>query len=136
MKWGQLVDFRLNSTSGVATYLQLVHQVEQALRLGALEVGDQLPTVREVVGSLAINPNTVARAYRELEAAGLVEGRQGQGTFVVATLAGAGLSAHGRLRRELEGWIEGAFEVGLDRESVLALFDSTLDAVGRVEGAA
>ena len=131
-----MVDFRLSSTSGVATYLQLVQQVEQALRLGVLEVGDQLPTVREVVASLAINPNTVARAYRELEAAGLVEGRQGQGTFVVATLAGVGLSAHGRLRRELEGWIEGAFEVGLDRESVVALFDSTLDAVGTMEGAA
>ena len=136
MKWGRLVDFRLNSTSGVATYLQLVHQVEQALRLGVLEVGDQLPTVREVVASLAINPNTVARAYRELEVAGLVEGRQGQGTFVVATLAGAGLAAHGRLRRELEDWIEGAFDQGLDRESVVALFDSTLYAVGHVEGAA
>ncbi len=131
-----MIEFRLSSTSGVATYLQLVQQVKQALRLGLLEVGDQLPTVREVVASLAINPNTVARAYRELELAGLLEGRQGQGTFVVGTLAGAGLSAHRRLQNELEGWIEAAFDAGLDRESVVALFDSTLRSVEAVEGAA
>jgi DNA-binding transcriptional regulator YhcF (GntR family) len=128
-----LIEFRLSSTSGVATYLQLVRQVEQALRLGLLEVGDQLPTVREVVASLAINPNTVSRAYRELELSGLVEGRQGQGTFVVGTLAGVGLSAHGRLQLELEVWIDAALAAGLDRESVVALFDSTLRIVGATE---
>ena len=131
-----MIEFRLSSTSGIATYLQLVQQVKQALRLGLLEVGDQLPTVREVVASLAINPNTVSRAYRELELSGLVEGRQGQGTFVVGTLAGVGLSAHGRLQRELEVWIEAALAAGLDRESVVALFDSTLRIVGAAEDAA
>lgn len=131
-----MIEFRLDTGSGVATYAQLVQQVRQALRLGILRVGDQLPTVREVVASLAINPNTVARAYRELESEGLVAGRQGQGTFVVATLAGPGLDAHAALRRGLEEWIATAREAGLDGESMVALFDSTLRATALIEGAA
>src|SRR5881409_3909780 len=80
------IDFRLDPASGVPTYLQLVQQVEQAVRLGYLRQGDQLPKVREVVASLAINPNTVLKAYRELEHKGLANGRPGQGTFIQATL--------------------------------------------------
>ena len=79
-----MIDFRLDARSGVPTYLQLVQQVKQAVRLGILHPGDQLPTVREVVASLAINPNTVLKAYRELDQEGLAEGRRGQGTFVSA----------------------------------------------------
>ena len=79
----QSVTFHLNSDSGVPAYLQLVQQIKQALRMGALEVGDQLPTVKEVVAEVAINPNTVMKAYWELEHEGLVEGRQGVGTFVI-----------------------------------------------------
>src|SRR5262245_42608644 len=84
---GSPIEFRLATTSGVPTYLQLVHQVEHALRLGYLKPGDQLPRVREVVASLAINPNTVLKAYKELETKGLAAGRPGQGTFVQATLS-------------------------------------------------
>ncbi len=131
-----MIEFHLNAASGVATYVQLVQQVRQALRLGLLEVGDQLPTVREVVAVLAINPNTVAKAYRELESEGLVEGRQGQGTFVVATLAGRGLGAHAELRPELEAWLRSAFAAGLDEESVVALFDATLRSLMQETGAA
>ena len=80
------IEFRLDPASGVPTYLQLVHQVEHALRLGYLKPGDQLPKVRDVVASLAINPNTVSKAYRELETKDLIEGRPGQGTFILATL--------------------------------------------------
>ena len=76
-----MIEFQLDPTSGVATYLQLVQQVHQALQLGLLEPGDQLPTAQQVVGKLAINPNTVLKAYRELEREGLAEGRPGQGTF-------------------------------------------------------
>src|ERR1700735_5109974 len=82
-----LIEFRLDGSSGVPTYLQLVQQVEQALRLGYLKPGDQLPKVRDVVASLAINPNTVLKAYRELEHRGLAAGRPGQGTFIEATLS-------------------------------------------------
>src|SRR5580700_6768176 len=87
---GSLVVFRLDGASGVPTHLQLVHQVEHALRLGYLKPGDQLPKVRDVVASLAINPNTVLKAYRNLELKGLAAGRPGQGTFVLATLSQIG----------------------------------------------
>src|ERR1700683_574139 len=80
------IEFRLDPASGVPTSLQLVQQVEHALRLGYLKPGDQLPKVRDVVASLAINPNTVLKAYRELETKGLTAGRPGQGTFLQATL--------------------------------------------------
>src|SRR6202795_4259587 len=81
-----MIEFHLDVRSGVPTYLQLVQQVRQAVRLGILVPGDQLPTVKEVVGRLAINPNTVLKAYRELDHERLVEGRRGQGTFVSSDL--------------------------------------------------
>ena len=81
-----MIEFQLDTASGVATYLQLVQQVHQALQLGILEPGDQLPTAQQVVAKLAINPNTVLKAYRDLEREGLVRPRPGQGTFVVGTL--------------------------------------------------
>src|SRR5690606_41255346 len=89
-----MVEFQLDRGSGVATYLQLVHQVKHALRLGTLRPGDQLPTAREVVEKLAINPNTVLKAYRELEREGLVAGRPGQGTFVQRGIGGGGPAGH------------------------------------------
>jgi len=121
-----VIEFRLDARSGVATYLQIVQQVEEALRLGTLGVGDQLPTVREAVAELAINPNTVARAYRELERAGLVVARQGRGTFVARGLASASLQHHEELRRRLEEWLADADAAGLDDESVKALVSATL----------
>ena len=83
-----MIEFRLDQRSGVAPYLQLAQQVRHSLRLGYLRPGDQLPRVKDVVGSLAINPNTVLKAYRELEREGLVEGRPGVGTFVLRGLDG------------------------------------------------
>ncbi|MFB7511025.1 GntR family transcriptional regulator, partial [Streptomyces broussonetiae] len=85
------IGFRLDPGSGVPTYLQLVQQVEQAVRLGYLRQGDQLPRVKDVVAGLAINPNTVLKAYRELEHRGLVAGRRGVGTFVEGTVERVGL---------------------------------------------
>ena len=97
-----MIEFHLDGRSGVAPYLQLIHQVRQALRLGLLREGDQLPTVKDVAAGLAINPNTVLKAYRELEYEGLVAARPGIGTFVTGTLGGASLAAHGPLRRDLQ----------------------------------
>ena len=77
-----MIEFHLNARSGVAPYMQLIQQVRQAIRLGTIGEGDRLPTVKEVVARLAINPNTVLKAYRELEREGLVEARRGLGTFV------------------------------------------------------
>ena len=121
-----MIEFHLDPRSGVAPYLQIVQQVKEALRLGLLDVGDQLPTVREVVADLAINPNTVAKGYRELEASGLVEARPGRGTFITSTLAAPSLKHHEALRRELESWLEAAERAGLDEESIRAVISTTL----------
>jgi GntR family transcriptional regulator len=103
-----------------------VQQVKEALRLGTIDVGDQLPTVREVVADLAINPNTVAKAYRDLEHEGLVVAYQGRGTFVASTLAPASLRHHEELRAALERWLQTAETAGLDEESIRALISATL----------
>src|SRR6202162_3094123 len=120
------VEFRLDPASGVPTHLQLVHQVEHAMRLGYLKPGDQLPKVRDAVASLAINPNTVLKAYRELEIKGLATGRPGQGTFVQATLSQATLPELTRLRGPLLGWLATAETAGLDDDGIVALFTSVL----------
>jgi GntR family transcriptional regulator len=120
------IEFRLDPASGVPTYLQLVQQVEHALRLGYLKPGDQLPKVRDVVASLAINPNTVLKAYKELETKGLAAGRPGQGTFVQATLTQVALSELTALRRTLLGWVTSADDAGLDGDGIVALVSSVL----------
>ncbi|MGZ4572941.1 MAG: GntR family transcriptional regulator [Actinomycetes bacterium] len=123
-----MIEFSLDTRSGVSPYLQVVQQVRQALRLGLLTEGDQLPTIKDVVGSLAINPNTVLKAYRELERDGLVAARPGVGTFVTRTLADDSLAAHEPLRRELARWLAKARRAGLDEESIDALLTSTFRA--------
>src|SRR5919202_3699067 len=100
-----LIEFHLDTGSGVAPYQQLVRQVRHALRLGLLDEGDQLPTVKDVVAQLAINPNTVLKAYRELEHEGVVAARPGVGTFVTATLNGASFAVIGPLRQDLRRWL-------------------------------
>ena len=120
------VEFRLDPASGVPTYLQLVQQVEHALRLGYLNEGDQLPKVRDVVESLAINPNTVLKAYRELETKGYTVGRPGQGTFIKATPAPVALPELTVLARSLSGWLADADGAGLDEPGIVALFTGTL----------
>jgi GntR family transcriptional regulator len=120
------IEFRLDSVSGVPTYLQLVHQVEHALRLGYLKPGDRLPKVRDVVASLAINPNTVLKAYRELEVKGLTIGRPGQGTFIQATVVRVALPELTQLRRTLLRWLTTADSAGLDEDGVVALFRSVM----------
>ena len=123
-----MIEFSLDGRSGLAPYLQVVQQVRQALRLGLLREGDQLPTVKDVVARLAINPNTVLKAYRELERDGLVAARPGVGTFVTRSLTDASLAAHEPLRRELQRWLAKARQAGLDEESIEALFASVFRA--------
>ena len=120
-----MIAFHLDTHSGVPAYLQLAQQVKQALRLGLLDVNDQLPTVREVVEQVIINPNTVLKAYRELEREGLVVSRPGQGTFIARTLAAISPASLAALRRSLTRWLRDAHEAGLDDESVIALFTAT-----------
>lgn len=124
-----MIEFVLDGRSRVSTYMQLVLQVKQALRVGLLTPGDQLPRVREVAGSLAINPNTVLKAYRELEIEGLAEGRPGVGTFITRTLAGPSLANQADLRADLADWLRKAEAAGLAREDITALIDTTMRAV-------
>jgi GntR family transcriptional regulator len=122
-----VLDFQLDRGSGVATYLQLVHQVKHALRLGVLEPGDRLPTAKDVVAKLAINPNTVLKAYRELEREGLVAPRPGLGTFITRRLGGVSTEDHARLRAQLADWVAAGTEAGMDIEDLRALFASVMD---------
>jgi GntR family transcriptional regulator len=123
-----LIEFHLDGHSKVATYMQLVQQVKQSMRTGMLGAGDQLPKVRDVAEALAINPNTVSKAYRQLEIEGLVEGRPGVGTFVKRSLAGPSLANQASLRRGLEAWLRKARGAGLDREDIVAIVETTMRA--------
>jgi GntR family transcriptional regulator len=117
-----MIEFHLETRSGVPTYLQLAQQVRQAVRLGLLRPGDQLPTVKEVVGQLAINPNTVLKAYRELEHDGVAEGRRGVGTFVREQAAPLPADEVKELRGSLQRWVNRARAAGLDDDGMAALF--------------
>jgi GntR family transcriptional regulator len=126
-----VIEFHLDGRSGLSPYQQLVQQVRHALRLGLLNEGDQLPKVKDVVAALAINPNTVLKAYRELEHDGLVAARPGVGTFVTATLNGATFAVLAPLRQDIQRWIAKARRAGLDDESIEALFMSTFRSAAR-----
>jgi GntR family transcriptional regulator len=123
-----MISFRVDGRSGVAPYLQIVRQVRQALRMGVLDVGDQLPSVREVVAEVAVNPNTVLKAYRDLEREGLIEARAGHGTFVRKRPPGPPPGTHSRLGRSLGHWVREAREAGLDDESMESLLRVALRA--------
>ena len=127
-----VLDFHLDRRAGLPPYQQLIQQVQQAVRLGTLVPGDQLPTARSVVAALGINPNTVLKAYRELEHAGVVEMRAGVGTFVLASAPPATVTEHPRLRTRLATWMLAAQQAGLAPGDVRALFEATLtDTYGR-----
>ncbi|MFF4246613.1 GntR family transcriptional regulator [Streptomyces sp. NPDC001822] len=124
-----VVVFRIDRRSGVATYLQIVRQVEQALRMGALEEGDRLPTAAQVAATTKVNPNTTLKAYRELERAGLAEVRQGAGTFITRSLNEPDSGPGWPLRAALNDWLHLAREEGLGGEEVQAVFRSAFEAV-------
>ncbi|MCK2237450.1 MULTISPECIES: GntR family transcriptional regulator [unclassified Crossiella] len=122
-----MIEFRIDRHSGVATYLQIAAQVKQAMRMGLLGPGDQLPTAREVVAATTVNPNTVLKAYRELEHEGLVAGRRGMGTFVTASLATDAVKLGAPLRQDLEQWMGRAVTDGLVLEEVDAIYTDVRD---------
>jgi GntR family transcriptional regulator len=123
-----LLHFHLDARSGVPTYMQLVNQVRRATRNSTLHSGDRLPTAREVVAALAINPNTVLKAYTQLESEGLVVSRPGLGTFIAQGIpAPLAPATQRQLRRGLDAWIRSAAAAGLDREGMLALINLAMD---------
>jgi GntR family transcriptional regulator len=117
-----MIEFQLDTASGVATYLQLTQQVRQALQLGLLEPGDQLPTAQQVVARLAINPNTVLKAYRDLEREGLVRPRPGQGTFVIRTLSRTDPSTQAQFMASMTKWLSRARSAGLSPDDIEAIY--------------
>ncbi|WP_329200886.1 MULTISPECIES: GntR family transcriptional regulator [unclassified Streptomyces] len=121
-----MVVFHIERRGGLPAYLQIVRQVELALRMGALTEGDKLPTAAQVAAATKVNPNTTLKAYRELERAGLVEVRQGAGTFVTHAPRPAAAQQESRLRGGLTTWMREAREEGLGAPDVIALFDSVL----------
>lgn len=121
-----MIEFHLDTRSGVAPYLQLVAQVRNALLLGLLAEGDKLPTVKEVVAAVAINPNTVSKAYRELEHQGLAAAKPGVGTFITRSLGQASLAEHGPLQDELRAWLAKARAAGLTEPGIEAMIQRTL----------
>jgi GntR family transcriptional regulator len=128
-----VIRFRVDGRSAAPPYLQIVQQVRQALRMGLLEVGDQLPSVRDVVSATAINPNTVLKAYRDLEREGLVAAAAGRGTFVTKRPDGPPPGTHARLGRSLARWVHEARAAGLDDESIESLLRVTLHAAAEEE---
>lgn len=129
-----MIAYRIDRTSGIPAYTQIVLQTTRAMRLGDLAVGDQLPTAKDVVSALAINPNTVLKAYRELERDGLVEARPGVGTFVTSSLAKPGMAEKAALRAELDQWVGNAVAHGLERADLEAIIESALDALSNDGG--
>lgn len=123
-----MIEFQLDTASGVATYLQLAQQVRQALRLGVLVPGDRLPTAQQVVAKLAINPNTVLKAYRELEREGLVRPRPGQGTFVVRALPLGDPAAVERCLSSMTALVRQARMAGLSADDVEAIYRAAVRA--------
>ncbi|WP_031152719.1 GntR family transcriptional regulator [Streptomyces xanthophaeus] len=121
-----MVVFRIERRSGLPAYLQIVHQVEQALRMGALAEGDKLPTAAQVAATTKVNPNTTLKAYRELERSGLVEVRQGAGSFITRSLATPQTAPESPLRHQLGAWMREACEQGLTAHEVTTLFDAVL----------
>ncbi|MFE3185306.1 GntR family transcriptional regulator [Streptomyces violascens] len=119
-----MVVFRIERRSGVPAYLQIVQQVQQALRMGALGEGDRLPTAAQVAADTKVNPNTTLKAYRELERSGLVEVRQGAGTFITRSLAAPQSGPESPLRAQLADWMREAMAMGLTEQEVGALFDA------------
>jgi GntR family transcriptional regulator len=128
-----VISFRVDSRSVIPPYLQIVQQVRQALRMGLLDAGDKLPAVREVVAATAVNPNTVLKAYRDLEREGLIEARPGHGTFVLKRPPGPPPGTVTRLGRSLARWVRQAREAGLDDESIESLLRVTLQAAAEEE---
>jgi GntR family transcriptional regulator len=117
-----MIEFQLDAASGVATYLQLVQQVHQALQLGLLEPGDQLPTAQQVVAKLAINPNTVLKAYRDLEREGLVRARPGQGTFIIRSLPRTDPATQAKFLAAMSEWLRSARAAGLGPDDIEAIY--------------
>jgi GntR family transcriptional regulator len=127
--------FRPNPSSGVPIYLQLMEQVKHAVETGALKAGDQLPGIRPLAEELVINPNTVAKAYRELEHEGVIELRHGSGAFVTSTARAKKQTDRIRAGQDIvTAAIERLRARGLSDEEIRRLFEAELAGLSRSGG--
>jgi GntR family transcriptional regulator len=124
--------FRLNPSSGIPLYLQLMEQVKHAVETGALREGDQLPVIRKVAEDLVMNPNTVVRAYRELEHEGVIELRHGSGAYIKES-AGTRAKVIHKAQAMVQSMIERLASLGLTEEELRRVFENEL-AQSRAEG--
>ena len=120
--------FRLNQSSGIPLYLQLMEQVKHAVETGALHEGDQLPTIRKLAEDLVMNPNTVARAYRELEHAGVLEVKHGSGAFIKGSGADRSQIIH-RAQGVMQSTIGRLVSLGLTDDELRRVFENELAQV-------
>jgi GntR family transcriptional regulator len=123
------MDLRINFASGVPIYQQLMEQIKHAVETGAIRVGEQLPTIRKVAEELAMNPNTVARSYRELEREGVIEVRHGSGAYVVEAENASRAAAIGQAGEALRQGIEKGLELGLSAPELHRVFESELSSL-------
>jgi GntR family transcriptional regulator len=117
--------FRLNASSGVPLYLQLMEQIRHGIETGALKAGDQLPTIRKLAEDLVMNPNTVVRAYRELEHEGVIELRHGSGAFVSDSVTGR-TRITGKAQSVVQSAIERLLDLGLTADEIRRLFENLI----------
>jgi GntR family transcriptional regulator len=121
------MNLRINFSSGVPIYLQLMEQIKHAVETGAIRVGEQLPTIRSVAEELTMNPNTVARAYRELEGEGVVEVRHGAGVFVAGPRRSSSKTVEIRKAGEvLRTAMEKGMALGLSESELRRVFEEEL----------
>ena len=120
--------FRLNQSSGIPLYLQLMEQVKHAVETGALHEGDQLPTIRKLAEDLVMNPNTVARAYRELEHVGVLEVKHGSGAFIKGSAAGRSQLIH-KAQSVMQSTIGRLVALGLTDDELRRVFENELAQV-------
>jgi GntR family transcriptional regulator len=123
------VIFRLNPNSGMPIYLQIMEQVKHAIENGVLRPGDQLPGIRKLAETVVMNPNTVAKAYRELEHEGLIELRQGAGAFISENLNTKVVTDRMQTARPIvEKAVERLLALGLSEEEIRRLIDAAVSA--------
>lgn len=120
--------FHLNHSSGIPVYLQLMQQIRYGVETGALRAGERLPTIRSLAEELVINPNTVVRAYRELQHEGIVELRQGSGAYIGQSVVERG-KVMIKAGRVIGAAIERLTALGLSEEEIRRIVESELAAV-------
>ena len=120
------MELRINFVSGVPVYQQLMEQIKHAVETGAIRAGEQLPTIRKVAEELAMNPNTVARSYRELESQGVIEVRHGSGAYIVESNSGSKAVAIAETGETLRHGIEQGISLGLSEPELRRVFENEL----------